>query len=328
MADSALTVPELQAAQTTNYVAVAAGALVAYDQVLTFSQEFDHIWNRQWNFTTALYLVARNFGSLSVIGIAALWICINWTYSVNVNMFLAVTWAENIFLLTMQAILVIRVYALFNRSRRVLVFLATFYALQTTATFVMTALLFNNRALHEYIGSVSPAIGSVTQAVNTNASPFLPIAQDSTVVSVVFNTVLLFFALWAFVRHALEARAMDGGWSINVLVRTLVADHLVYFVCSLTWLSLTLAVDYATEPELNVSVILLNDAASAFTALTVVAGPRMVISLRAVENKARREGVILGGSLSTIRFAIQEPPTQSERVTEIRGATDEDGEYE
>ncbi|KAH7903341.1 hypothetical protein BJ138DRAFT_1120486 [Hygrophoropsis aurantiaca] len=256
MADPALTM--LQAVQTTNYVAAAAGALVVYDQVIMFLQEaskldshripqfliistqFDHIWNRQWNFTTALYLIARYFGSLSVIGVAA-----------YVNMYLGVTWAQNIFLLTMQAILVIRVYALFNRSKKFLVFLATFYALQTAAIVVMTALLFNNRALPEYgeralienyeayllqlaphlVASISPAIGSVTQTVNLNPSAYFPVStQGGTMVSVVFNTILLFFALWAFVRHALEAKTLDGGWSINVLVRTLVADHLVYFV--------------------------------------------------------------------------------------------------
>ncbi|KAH7906076.1 hypothetical protein BJ138DRAFT_673845 [Hygrophoropsis aurantiaca] len=174
MADSAL-IQELQATQTANYVAAAAGALVVYDQVLMFSREINHIWNRQWNFTTALYLIARYSGSIEIIGTAALYMCINWTYSVNVNIFLAINWGTNVFLLTMQAILVIRVYALFNRSKKVLIFLATFYTLQTIATFVMIGLLNNNRALHEYIASIGPAIGSVSQFPSTNPSGYVPI---------------------------------------------------------------------------------------------------------------------------------------------------------
>ncbi|KAH7907865.1 hypothetical protein BJ138DRAFT_1103951 [Hygrophoropsis aurantiaca] len=330
MADPAL-IQELQARQFTNYVTVAAGALVVYDQVLTFSQEasesdnrsipqlltiptqVDYIWNRQWSFTTALYLISRYSGSLYMIVSAAGCIYLNWTYSgvlrnINsyLNMMMADTWLQNIFVVTMQAILVIRVYALFNRSKKVLIFLATLYALQATATLALTALLYNNRALPEYIVSVGPAIGSVTQNVSTNSSTYAPFDQDGTFLPPVFDTIVLFFALWAFVRHVLEAKTLDGGWSVNVLVKTLVADHLVYFVCFQIWMTLAIAANYAThEPN----TVILVGAFNFFTALVVVVGPRMVISLRAIENKTRGEGVILGGNLSTIRFAVHEPPT-------------------
>ncbi|KAH7903628.1 hypothetical protein BJ138DRAFT_1191351 [Hygrophoropsis aurantiaca] len=68
----------------------------------------------------------------------------------DVNLSMVVGWGQTVFILTMQTILVIRVYALFKQSKNVLIFLAMFYALQTAAIFVMTALLFNTRVLHEY----------------------------------------------------------------------------------------------------------------------------------------------------------------------------------
>ncbi|KAH7904006.1 hypothetical protein BJ138DRAFT_44995 [Hygrophoropsis aurantiaca] len=317
MSDPALIIQELQQTQTTNYITAAAGALVVYDQALTFSQEVNHIWSRQWSLMTALYLIARYSGSLTIIGLAAWDVCTSWTYAVNVNITLAVNWAANIFLLSMQAILVVRVCALFGRSKKISIFLATCYALQATTVFVMTVLQFNNRALHEYVASISPAIGSIAQnVVYSNPSIDTIFAQNSTIVSVVFNTVLLLFALWAFIRHALQAKTLDKGLSINAFVRTLVADHLVYFVCNLIWLSLSLASDYFTEPN-----VVLTGALNVFTSLAVIAGPRMVISIRAIENKTRREGVVLGGSLrlSTIRVAIREPPTQSERAIDVGG---------
>ncbi|KAH7908084.1 hypothetical protein BJ138DRAFT_1158503 [Hygrophoropsis aurantiaca] len=80
MADPAF-IQELQMVQTMNYLTAAGGALVAYDQVITFSQEVDHIWNRKWSFVTALYLIARYSGSLSLVGAAAWDMCINWSYS-------------------------------------------------------------------------------------------------------------------------------------------------------------------------------------------------------------------------------------------------------
>ncbi|KAH7905634.1 hypothetical protein BJ138DRAFT_1183541 [Hygrophoropsis aurantiaca] len=316
MADPAV-IQVLQTIQTTNYITAAGAALVVYDQVLTLSQEVDLIWNRNWSFMTVLYLIARYSGNLSMVGLAVWDMCISWTSSVDVNITLAVNWGENIFLLTMQAILVIRVYALFNRSRKVLIFLATLYVLQATTTFVMTSLYYNNRVQDEIVASTGPAIGSVMQIINTTTA-FLHLSvlagQDGTIMSVVFDIVVFFFALWAFVQHTLEARTLDGGWSINVLVRTLIADHLAFFVCNLIWLSLALASVYYTE--FSVFTASLTGTLNVFTGLVVVSGPRMVISLRAMENKTRGEGGTLEGEVSTIRFGVREPPTQSESVME------------
>ncbi|KAH7906100.1 hypothetical protein BJ138DRAFT_1117883 [Hygrophoropsis aurantiaca] len=48
MADSAV-IQVLQTDQIRNYVNAAASALVAYDQVLSFSREVDLIWVRIFN---------------------------------------------------------------------------------------------------------------------------------------------------------------------------------------------------------------------------------------------------------------------------------------
>ncbi|KAH7904417.1 hypothetical protein BJ138DRAFT_1237838 [Hygrophoropsis aurantiaca] len=133
----------------------------------------------------------------------------------------------------------------------------------------------------------------------------------------VFDSILMFFALWAFVKHALEAKTLNGGWSINVLVKTLVADHLLYFICNLTWMSLSIAT--ANNTEHNISSQLSGYVLSVVNPLVVVAGPRMVISLRTTENKTRGEGGTLEGEISTIRFGIGEPPAQSESVMEEGG---------
>ncbi|KAH7903683.1 hypothetical protein BJ138DRAFT_1120141 [Hygrophoropsis aurantiaca] len=178
----------------------------------------------------------------------------------------------------------------------------------------MTALFFNYRVQHEYVTYISPAtIGSVTQIINYNyaSADLVFVTLGTTILCVVFDTVLLLFALCAFVRHAFQAKALDGRWSMNVLVRTLVADHLVYFVVNLTWMLLSLAENYAAEE--------LNDVLYVFGALAIVAGPRMVISLRATEYKTRGEGGTLEGDLSTVRFGIREPPIQSESAMEEGG---------
>ncbi|KAH7904276.1 hypothetical protein BJ138DRAFT_1131028 [Hygrophoropsis aurantiaca] len=269
---------------------------------------------------TILYLIARYSGSLGLIGTAVRYMDIIWAYSVNVNLYLAVNWADNIFLLTMKAILAIRVYALFNRSKTVLIFLATFYCLQSTTVIVVAALLYNNRVAQDYFIFIGPFINDLPQTVVVNTSALFS-SQDATMLSVVINavgdTVLLFFALWALVRHALEAKSFNEGCSINVLVRTMAADHLMYFVCNLAWLSSSLAANYITG--FYVSVSLVKNVLNVFNALAVVSGPRMVISLRKTENRTRHGGhdgtMTLDDELSTIRFGVREP-SQVESVME------------
>ncbi|KAH7907739.1 hypothetical protein BJ138DRAFT_444293 [Hygrophoropsis aurantiaca] len=60
-------IQELQIMETSFYLAAAGAALVVYDQVLRFSHEVNLVWLRRWSFMTALYLIARYFGSLFVI---------------------------------------------------------------------------------------------------------------------------------------------------------------------------------------------------------------------------------------------------------------------
>ncbi|KAH7907908.1 hypothetical protein BJ138DRAFT_1158899 [Hygrophoropsis aurantiaca] len=296
----------LLTSQTTYYLTTAAAAAVAYDHVLTFKDEIDLIWNRRWSLVTALYVVARYSGSLCTIGMAAWVICIGWTYEGWINMYLVVNWSSSIFVLAMQAILVIRIYALCNRSKVVLIFLTIIYVLQAIVIIVAAGLIFNLSVMRKYVISVSPALGSVAQFTTINSDVFFLPPQDSTILSVVFDAILLMFALFAFVRHALEARKLDGGWSMSSLVRIIVADHMLYFICYLTWLAISLATNYIES-----GFVLYTDVLSVFNALAVIAGPRMVISLRGHEQKTRDSGSAPDHEMSTIQFGVREPPAQS-----------------
>ncbi|KAH7905738.1 hypothetical protein BJ138DRAFT_727718 [Hygrophoropsis aurantiaca] len=316
------TIIQLQKIQTTNYLTAAAGTLVAYDHVLALSQEVDYIWNRKWSSTTALYLIARYSGTLTMMCLTAGHLYITWSYSVIVKMVLAVSWGQNIFLLAMQALLAIRVYALCHQSKKVLYFLLTFYILQAITVVVMTVLPFNTPTLQKSIVAIGPAIGSVEQNIDSVGPLFSPLILDSTFVSVVFDAALLAFALSAFMRHAFEAKTRDRRWSINVLVRTLVADHLLFFVCNLAWLVLSVAANYINE--LNFSLMTSLNAEDVFNALAVVVGPCMVISLRAMENKTREGGGTLGDKMSTMRFDVQERPTGT---TQSQSALEEGGGF-
>ncbi|KAH7907905.1 hypothetical protein BJ138DRAFT_1116291 [Hygrophoropsis aurantiaca] len=241
--------------------------------------------------------------------------------SVDVNMCLAVNWTQSIFILAMQAILVIRVYALFNQSKKVLLFLTTFYALRATAALVIVAVLYNNRAIHESVIFVGPALGNVAQIVNINSPAILlTVGRNGTILYVVFDTILLFFALWAFLRHILEAKALDGGWSINVLIygSKYMTDTFSSLSSFQTWMVITLAEDITGG--VSIDVVTIDSPGQQFTHFFHRIGgccrACMVTSLRETENKTRQQGGTLDGEMSTIRFDIREPPARAESVME------------
>ncbi|KAH7926114.1 hypothetical protein BV22DRAFT_386168 [Leucogyrophana mollusca] len=298
MSDLDSLIHALYQTQSLVYLTVATGAAVVYDQVLNLSQEVDYIWNRRWSPTTALYLLARYAGSVSVVGNIALIVRLNWSLTV-----------------AMQAILLMRVFALCGRSKAVLVFLSACFFCQTAVVIALLAKQLDFSFLGKSILLIGPAIGSVEQEIDMDYHIFGPLPAVQTSVQLAFDIILFAFALFAFSRHALEARALAGGWSVNPLVKLLTADQTLYFLCYALWQALTIPEtlpSYSTTQSENLDI-----AINILFSLIVIFGPRMVIRLRAEELRSR-EGTF-EEELSTIQFGPGNPLALSSVTGEGEG---------
>ncbi|KAH7926108.1 hypothetical protein BV22DRAFT_385295 [Leucogyrophana mollusca] len=315
MSDLDSLIQALYQTQSLIYLTMATGAAVMYDQVLNFSQEVDHIWNRRWGPTTALYVVARYSGSVSVFTNIALIVRLNWTLAVVKIIYIVADWSLNVFLTAMQAILLMRVFALCGRSKAVLIFLSACFLCQTAVVIALLAKQLNFSFLGQSVLSIGPAIGSVEQEIDMDYYIFGPLPAVQTSVQLAFDLVLFGFALFAFSRHALEARALAGGWSVNPLIKLLTADQTLYFLCYALWQALTIPETLpsfsATQSE-NLDIV-----SNVLFALIVIFGPRMVIRLRAEELRSR-EGT-LHEELSTIQFGSGDPSALSSVTGEGEG---------
>ncbi|KAH7927424.1 hypothetical protein BV22DRAFT_1045350 [Leucogyrophana mollusca] len=220
----------------------------------------------------------------------------------------------------MQAILLVRVYALYNRSKKLLAFLLVCFFCEAIVVLVISGMLFNFSVMGRYFLSVGPnSFGSVTEEEEVDPFAFGPLGVVDVMMQLSFDVILLAFALFAAVKHALEARRLHGAWSINPLVKALVADQIIYFVGprvtfthselarNVIWQAIVIPV-ILPNPNADGSpfMVILNDV---FNAFAVSAGPHMVISLRAQELKTA-EGTSLG-ELSTIQFGARDLPAQS-----------------
>ncbi|KAH7930129.1 hypothetical protein BV22DRAFT_76148 [Leucogyrophana mollusca] len=112
------------------------------------------------------------------------------------------------------------------------------------------------------------------------------------------------FALFAFTKHALEDRRLAGRWDVSPLMKLLIKDQMLYFVCYVVWQALDIpAASPGVSPPHTLIIVI-----DVLDALVVIAGPRMVISLRAAESQ------LIEGSfqteLSTIDFDARDRRTR------------------
>ncbi|KAH7928966.1 hypothetical protein BV22DRAFT_157759 [Leucogyrophana mollusca] len=298
----------LEQAQALNYVYMASAAVVMYDQVLNFSQEVDLIWGRHWTFMTGLYFAARYCGSVSLFGTTALGLRLTWTRKVLESAYIASQWLSGVFGVAMQAILLVRVYALYNRSKKLLAFLLACFCCEVIVVLVTYGMLFNFSFMGRYVLAIGPnSIGSVAEEDELDPAVLEPLGVVNVLMQLTLDVILLAFALFAAVNHASEARKLHGGWSINPLVKSLVADQLIYFIGNVIWQATALSL--LVPNSIAAGSVFMAGMNDFFGAFAVLAGPHMVISLRAKEIKTVKD--TSHGELSTIQFGARDLPAQS-----------------
>ncbi|KAH7909398.1 hypothetical protein BJ138DRAFT_1155385 [Hygrophoropsis aurantiaca] len=215
-------------------------------------------------------------------------------------------WLNTVFTIAMQGILLLRAHALWNCSRKVLVVLLIIFVCETIVVVVVNGMLYNFAVMKEFIMSMGPSVGHVIEAGETDTSILEPWQTIYIVLELTFDTLLFIIALLASVKHTLEVKRMVKGWPINPLVKTMVADQIVYFILYAVWQAVSLPQGI---PSSGAGYAALTGLTSLFSGFMAIAGPRMVISLRAQELKAR-EGT-LPTELSTIQFDAQDLPSHS-----------------
>jgi len=112
--------------QSANYSAAAALTFLSYDICMTFFDEVKHIWSTRWSFAKALYFVGRYYGLIYLI----VKLTIESTPGHSIH-FCKVYWWYSIlgggipFTIIVNMIFILRIYALYNRNRKVLLLFAT-----------------------------------------------------------------------------------------------------------------------------------------------------------------------------------------------------------
>ncbi|KAH7920587.1 hypothetical protein BV22DRAFT_792524 [Leucogyrophana mollusca] len=270
-------------AQFICYATMASAVLTKREHTaLNFSQEVDFVWNRRWTVVTALYFVARYCGPASQFAMLAVALPLNWTPAVNKHIMIVAEVLNLMFIIAMQATLLLRAYVVCNRSRKVLAFLSVSLVCEVIMIVVVVVKSLGLVAMGG-LTTFMDLSGSIQSTSSANSDALGRWLMVYRAIQLAFDILLLVVALFGSVKHALEV----GGWSVSPLVKALAEDQIAYFVWYAVWQGTTLL----SIIGVNVGISALDGLNSLFGAFAIIAGPHMVISVRVQELKTR-EGTL------------------------------------
>ncbi|KAG2138189.1 hypothetical protein BD769DRAFT_1384724 [Suillus cothurnatus] len=212
--------PFINASLVYSYFIVAASVGVMYDWVLTFGQEIELIWRQRWSSMTFLYLTVRYVGIGSVV--------INMlTYVPTISVTDAgclvvndvVNWMIEVVDVALGVIMIARLYAMYQRSRKVLVFLVIIFLVVRIINAVIVTLVTMNLTGEEYV--LSGTYQCMTSSVGI--SPFLP--TMTWILGTVWEVLILCLAVWIAVKHFRELRQHSTSGIVGDCFAVLMKSH-------------------------------------------------------------------------------------------------------
>ncbi|KAH7928857.1 hypothetical protein BV22DRAFT_1126216 [Leucogyrophana mollusca] len=286
--------------EINDYFSMAVVTVLSYDYVLTFSKEVDLVWRRSFSLMSFLYVLVRYFG-LAIAIIAGLWgnvihgsvpvlLPTNSALLTSEGFYLGTAllqfteWGSYVFIWAAEGVMIMRVYAMYTRSRVILSLLMLFFVATVAASIVLAVNYYSPKILivtevdligTDYCVQSPPAIGSILYI-------------HLTIPRVCLDVLLLALAIGRLVKNALEMHNILGKWRLNVYLRMLVRDSVIYFILNLFYIAFAMAAPYLVDLPLGVQYI-----GIAFCNIApFMLAPHLIVSFR--HYHATSESILLG----------------------------------
>ncbi|KAG0699970.1 hypothetical protein DFH29DRAFT_934295 [Suillus ampliporus] len=259
----------LASLQVSDYLSLTASVVVTYDFLLLLGRE-----KRSWTLMSSLYVVVRYLGLALAMSVFLLLrggvvnmssetcVCL-WTLQL-------LNWGNYVFIIAMEGIMILRIYAMYSQSRLILgVLLVLFLSVMALALVIGI----------RYYGPHSGLIITQFNVFNTNfcldalgTNPMFFVY--ASIPSILFDALLVVLAITRLVKHTIEMNQATGRWRINQCMKMIVRDSVLYFVLNLAYKVLNL-IPLANIPAVCTSL------AELFCAIEpYILAPRLVINFR------------------------------------------------
>ncbi|KAG0693104.1 hypothetical protein DFH29DRAFT_1084386 [Suillus ampliporus] len=268
--------PVIYSVHIQNYFMVASITAVVYDWALTFGQEFELVWMHRWSLMTVLYICVRCLGVLFSV-VNGLWsLPFSITDDVSTILYFTWTWMPVVVNVMLGVIMLIRIHAMYQQSRMMLIFLTVVLLTATIASGVITVIANIGVSGVENVLSGIPKCGIYINADNVrlNDETFIP--------TTVWEILALFLAAWIVIKYFRELRQSPTGSTAGDCFTVLIQSHMLYFVAFA-------AVSFFSIAPLFINIqFSLSTGAAAYDGIfqitqmvqMFVLGPRLVLSVR------------------------------------------------
>ncbi|KAG1740868.1 uncharacterized protein EDB91DRAFT_342854 [Suillus paluster] len=182
------------------------------------------VWRQRWSLMTVLYLSVRYAGILyTVIYMLGSLPSVSLTDVVSNNLFFALNWMNAAVTVMLGVIIATRLYAMYLRSRKMLIFLIVILLSLTIACGTITATGINRTSGEE---SILSGTYQCTYDYQGDARLLMPITW---ILRIVWEVLALCLAVWITVKNIRKQLQRPTAPIIEELFRILMRTHAVYF---------------------------------------------------------------------------------------------------
>lgn len=217
--------PQINFNRVASYFIVASSVAIVYDWVLNFRQEVELLWRQRWSFVTFLYLGLRYIGLSFAVdnGIANL-TTVSMTDAGCRNTYIAQWWLLFVADIILGAIVIIRLHAMYQRSRKMLIFLVVTFLAVTTTCSVMSGI-----GSHPFTGEEFVLSGTYTCIIAEDQPQLI---RWTRVVGTAWEALALCLAVWIAIKHFREHKRLgvSTGSTIRDCFAMLIKSQVLYFI--------------------------------------------------------------------------------------------------
>ncbi|KAG2032125.1 hypothetical protein BDR03DRAFT_970982 [Suillus americanus] len=270
--------PLINASVNGSYFGVAASVGVMYDWALTLAQEVELIWRQRWSLMTFLYLSVR-YAELAYIVMAILisvpTISMTDTSCLIIND--ALDWMGDVADVILGVIMITRLHAMYQRSRKVLIFLVVTFLAVRIANVVMATISTTLNSGEEFI------LSGTYQCMISHAGDSSSLSSTTWILGTAWEVLALCLAVWIAVKHFRELRQHSTSDVLGDCFTVLMKTHVSYFASFLAiscfqigLFSPTLSADiYSPETQIYFGLAQIFEVVQLF-----VLGPRLILGVR------------------------------------------------
>ncbi|KAG1830692.1 hypothetical protein DFJ58DRAFT_267579 [Suillus subalutaceus] len=253
-----------------------------YDWALTFGQEVKLIWRQRWSLMTFLYLICSDYfddrcSEYSTLMPSMPVETLNYHAGVSLIVNDGLYWMADIVNVILGVIMITRLHAMYQRSRKVLIFLVVIFLAIRVASVVMVAIRMMQISGEEFV------LYGTYQCMFDSGGDFIFLTSMTWILFTVWEVLALCLAVWIAVKHFRELRQHSTRGIIGDCFTVLMKTHVSYFVSFLAIssfkigfiFSTLLADPYSPEAQIYYGFVQIFQVVELY-----VLGPRLILGVR------------------------------------------------